>query len=293
MTQLDLPSALYPSQLDHIRIDSDDPRALAKFYQDTLGMAAVPLKDDTFLMVGAERRLVIGSGSPGEQPYSGFRLGSSAQLSGLRDHLTSLGIETVPISSPFFVGECLGVRDPDGRHLVFGLPNPELESLDIGTSTPVRTLPARLQHVVVATSRLSEHVRFYEKLGFLPSDYVYAEEEGEKAMVAGFWRSNREHHSLAAFRAPAAKPDHHSYEVGSWNAIRDWADHFATLEVKLWWGPGRHGPGNNLFVMVEDPHGYKIELSCELEIVPPEMAPRNWPHTWKASNLWGPSWFRS
>ena len=48
--------------------------------------------------------------------------------------------------------------------------------------------------------------------------------------------------------------------------IRDWADHLATLHIKLWWGPGRHGPANNLF-SDRGPEGYLIEISAELEIM--------------------------
>ena len=43
-------------------------------------------------------------------------------------------------------------------------------------------------------------------------------------LSAVFLRSDPEHHSFATFRAPESRPDHHSYETGSWNAIRDWGD---------------------------------------------------------------------
>jgi catechol 2,3-dioxygenase len=46
---------------------------------------------------------------------------------------------------------------------------------------------------------------------------------------------------------------------------------------------GRYGPGNNLFFMVEDPDGYKVEL------MPREMAARSWKH----EDLWGQAWMRS
>jgi catechol 2,3-dioxygenase len=67
----------------------------------------------------------------------------------------------------------------------------------------------------------------------------------------------------------------------------------ARLRIPLWWGPGRHGPGNNLFFMVEDPDGHKVEFSAELERMPPEMAPRTWPHEQRTLNLWGSAWMRS
>jgi hypothetical protein len=66
----------------------------------------------------------------------------------------------------------------------------------------------------------------------------------------------------------------------------------AGLEIKLWWGPGRHGPGNNLFFMVEDPDGYKVEISAELESMADDDPVRQWPHNERSLNLWGPGWMR-
>jgi catechol 2,3-dioxygenase len=65
------------------------------------------------------------------------------------------------------------------------------------------------------------------------------------------------------------------------------------LGIALWWGPGRHGPGNNLFFMIEDPDGYKVEFSAELELIPKEVPYRTWPHEQRTLNLWGSAWMRS
>ena len=108
-----------------------------------------------------------------------------------------------------------------------------------------------------------------------------------------FLRSDPEHHTFATFRAPESRPDHHAYETPGWMAIRDWGDRMATLRVPLWWGPGRHGPGNNLFFMVEDPDGYKVELSAELELLAEDTKFRTWPHGQRTLNLWGSAWMRS
>jgi hypothetical protein len=75
--------------------------------------------------------------------------------------------------------------------------------------------------------------------------------------------------------------------------IRDWADRMGSLRIPLWWGPGRHGVGNNLFFMIEDPDGHKVEFSAEIERMPREMAWRTWPHEQRTLNLWGSAWMRS
>ncbi|HEX6529830.1 MAG TPA: VOC family protein [Burkholderiales bacterium] len=150
-------------------------------------------------------------------------------------------------------------------------------------------MPGRLQHFVCATTRLKDMLAFYKELGMAESDRVLENDD----LAAVFLRSDPEHHSFAAFRAPESRPDHHCYETSGWLDIRDWADRMAKLRIPLWWGPGRHGPGNNLFFMIEDPDGHKVEFSAELELMPRAMPPRTWPHEQRTLNLWGSAWMRS
>lgn len=284
-------SPLWPAQLDHLRIDTDRLEPLVAFYQSALGMSPIRLEDGSFLMQAPGRRLVIGEGKPGAQPFMAFRVQSPAQLEAFRQHVVGRGIQ--PIASPtrVFANGAFAVRDPDGRLAVFGLPRPELAQTPSSSDSPAAKLPGRLQHVVVASSDLPPMLRFYEEdLGFHVSDYVL-ENDGQRTV--GFFRSDPEHHSFAVFRCPETRPDHHAYETTCWNDIRDWADHLSTLNIKLWWGPGRHGPGNNLFFMIEDPQGYLIEVSAELEVVPDEVTTRLWKHEERTLNLWGSAFMRS
>jgi catechol 2,3-dioxygenase len=285
-------SPLWPAQLDHIQRNSDRPEALVAFYRDAAGMAAREVGPSLWLLEGPQRRVLVGRGEKGEQPLNVFRVQSPPQLAALRAWLQGRGIALLPLPTPLF-SEGFAVRDPDGRLAAFGLPNPDFAGPAAADTAALR-LPARLQHVVVATTDLPRLVGFYEKeLGFVASDHVYDGAPGEGPVTATFLRSDPEHHSFAAFRAPEVRPDHHCYETNCWNDIRDWADHLATLPVKLWWGPGRHGPGNNLFFMVEDPDGHKVEWSAELEVMPRDMAPRAWKHEERTLNYWGQSWMRS
>ena len=286
-------SPLWPAQLDHIRIDSDHPASLIRFYQRALGMTPTELDDGTVLMQAPARRILIGRGSSGAQPFMAFKLQTDHQLDALRRHVVSRGLEPLASPSAIFASGAFAVCDPDGRLAVFGLPRTDLPVPELADDLPAAKLPARLQHVVVASSALPAMLRFYEEdLGFVVSDYVFEDGAGVEP-TAGFFRSDPEHHSFAAFRCPQARPDHHAYEVTCWNDIRDWADHLATLRIKLWWGPGRHGPGNNLFFMIEDPQGYLIEISAELEIMPDDVVKRPWKHEERTLNLWGSAFMRS
>jgi catechol 2,3-dioxygenase-like lactoylglutathione lyase family enzyme len=267
---------LWPARLHHLRRDSPEPEPVARFYGELLGDRVVPLPDGSWLVCGRGRRLVVGKGAAASVPYFALQMQDGTHLAAYRRQLT----KTETFSSPLFAEGAFAVTDPDGRRVVFGLPhNENAENGCVG----------RLQHFVCATQRLPEMLEFYRSLGMVESDRVLEESE----LSAVFLRSDPEHHSFAAFRAPESRPDHHCYETTGWLDIRDWADRMGRLRIPLWWGPGRHGPGNNLFFMVEDPDGHKVEFSAELELMPKDMPHRTWPHEQRTLNLWGSAWMRS
>jgi catechol-2,3-dioxygenase len=149
---------------------------------------------------------------------------------------------------------------------------------------------APLQHLTFASEDVVSFQNFYEnKLGFQVTDRV-VKNNGELATC--FTTSNHEHHTIACFKSSKKGMDHHSYEAGDWNHIKGWCDHFASNNIKLMWGPGRHGPGNNLFVFIEDIDGNWIEISAELETVHGRPV-KNWPQEERTLNLWGNAIMRS
>ena len=231
-------SPLWPAQLDHLARASDRPDALVAFYRDAMGMAPTALADGQWLLRGPQRRLLIASGARGGQPLNAFRVQSRDQL----DALARLCIDARhrdPAECDAVV--CRGIRGARPGFAPRRLRPARSAASTAGTIAS--GLPGRLQHVVVATDRLDRLIGFYEReLGFVASDHVFEHGVGNGEATATFLRSDPEHHSFAAFRAPGVRGDHHSYETTSWNDIRDWADHMGRQNIKLWWGPGRHGP---------------------------------------------------
>ena len=271
---------LWPARLHHLRRDGAQPERLAQFYGELLGDRVEPLGDGSWRVAGRGRRLIIGRGAAGSVPYFALQMQDASHLASYKDELQRRRIPVEISPTPLFGEGAFAVRDPDGRLVVFGLAK-EFESSN--------GIPGRLQHFVCASTRLSQVIDFYRLLGMVESDRVL--EGGELSAV--FLRSDPEHHSFAAFRAPESRPDHHCYETSGWLDIRDWADRMGSLQIPLWWGPGRHGPGNNLFFMIEDPDGHKVEFSAELELLPREAPYRTWPHEQRTLNLWGSAWMRS
>jgi catechol 2,3-dioxygenase len=275
-------STLWPARLHHLRRNSPEPERLAKFYAELLGDSLEQLGNGEWLVQGRGRALIVGGGDAGAVPYFALQMHGVAQVQAYAQELQAQGVPREGSPTPLFGKEAFAVADPDGRRIVFGSP---------AQTSSREGLPGRLQHFVCATGELPQMIGFYrDRLGMIESDRVI---EGTSDLSACFLRSDPEHHSFAAFRAPEARPDHHCYETHGWSDIRDWADRMGRLGIKLWWGPGRHGPGNNLFFMIEDPDGYKVEFSAELELMPREMPHRTWPHEERTLNLWGSAWMRS
>src|SRR5579863_2786365 len=285
-------SPLWPAELDHIRLDSPNPATLVDFYSRALGMNASAIADGIYLLSAQQRRLEIGKGAQGAHPYSVFSLADLAQLARYRRYVAERGAIVVPYSSALVGDDAFAVRDPDDRLVVFSV---RKRGGATTSQASAKSLAARLQHVVVASSRFPDMMAYYrDVLGFLISDTVHVDDGtgGLGDPNVCFFRGNEEHHCFAVFRAPVSSSDHHAYEVPGWSDVVRWADHFAALDVPIWWGPGRHGAGNNLFFMVKDPDGNNIEISADLERLPKGEPGKAWPAGGRALNLWGPVWVR-
>ena len=196
-------------------------------------------------------------GSPNTLACAGYAVKDAEALARLESTIRneSWPVERLTESTLFQPG-ALSIRDPDQNEIHFGL-------LADDDKPEVAGLRARLQHIVVASRQARRLSEFYQRvLGFTLSDNV-VDETGQ--LKTAFLRCSPEHHSFAVFQASGDRFDHHCYEAGDWSLIRDWGDHFASKNVKVEWGPGRHGPGNNLFLFVHDLDDNWLEISAELE----------------------------
>jgi catechol 2,3-dioxygenase-like lactoylglutathione lyase family enzyme len=245
-------------------------------------MTRVEWTDGHIVLVGRHRAVEISDSSNDNAPYYGYALKSGNDLDALRERLCTKAVAYEPLNSALFQPGAFVVCDPQGRRVAFGLS--AVAAVQDG-------MPARLQHTVFQTTDLERVVAFYtDVVGFSISDEV-VDDRGKIAVV--FHRSGDEHHSLAFFQGSQNAWDHHGYETNEWSDIRDRADCFASINVPIFFGPGRHGPGNNLFFMVTDPDGNRLAFSAELVQVGVGETPGLWPHGERTLNSWGRAWIRS
>ena len=274
------------AELDHLGLCSPNPASLASFYARALGMVSRQEGED-LILAAKDRRLVISSGAAGTLRFAAYRLPDVAALEALKQRVASQEWTWRGAASPFLAEGSISVRDPDGNLFLFGLGRPG----DAVAEGPVANRCARLQHVVFGSRNAARLAAFFDQvLGFIPTDEVFDEEGNVRTT---FLRSSDEHHSLAVFQTSQDRLDHCCYEAGTWDLIRDWADHMAGEHIPLKWGPGRHGPGNNLFFFVHDSDGNWVEISAELEVVKPDRPVGAWPHEERTLNRWGIGLLRS
>lgn len=264
------------ARLHHIALESADPQRLAEFHANAMDMSLRRISDSEWHCLGPDRRTIFVSGENRALAFAGFACRDEHGLESIRVRAARQGVELLASPSPWLEGNAFGVRDPDGRLVCFGLAPGDAEACE-GIRGP-------LQHVTYATFDVDALLGFYQgKLGFRLTDRVY---DDDGRLTGCFMTSTREHHTVACFRSSRQGLDHYCHEAGEWNTIRDWCDHFAARRITLVWGPGRHGPGNNLFAFIRDPDGNMIEVSAELEQVD-DRPVKDWRQEPRTLNLWG------
>ena len=269
--------------LHHLEIQSSNPERLSNFYSNIMDMKIDKLSSDKFLCDGPSRKIIITLGKDKTLSHAGMVCRNENNLNGFKDFLNQKELKLKDFNSELYKPGSFSVEDPDKNVICFGV-------LKDKSTASLNGIHAPLQHLTFASEDVESFQNFYEnKLGFQVTDRV-VKNNGELATC--FTTSNHEHHTIACFKSSKKGMDHHSYEAGDWNHIKGWCDHFASNNIKLVWGPGRHGPGNNLFVFIEDIDGNWIEISAELETVHGRPV-KNWPQEERTLNLWGNAIMRS
>ena len=268
--------------LHHLCFESPNPEKLSDFYGKIMQMRPQSIGANAWLCSGKNRQILIKEGMKNRLEFAAFSCRDEGGLNLLKERVKEEGIEVINLQPDLFQNDAISIVDQDGHNISFGLSKPNMNAESV--------LNGPLQHLTFSTLNVEKFVDFYVgKLGFCISDRVL---HSNGNLATCFVRSNHEHHTVACFKSDRIGVDHHSYEAGEWNVIRDWCDHFASMNIELMWGPGRHGPGNNLFVFVEDPDGNWIEISAELEVIH-DRPSKDWPQEERTLNLWGKAILRS
>lgn len=164
-------------------------------------------------------------------------------------------------------GTGLTIRDPHGRRfqVVHGDARQAAERAE-------RDRPIRLAHVVLnshdadATQRFMEHA-----LGFRLSD---------RTRIMAFMNCDRDHHTIAIGIGDNDALNHIAFLMPDLDSVMRGGSRLRDAGHPIQWGPGRHGPGNNLFNYFIDPFGVVIEYTAEVEQIDEHYVARG-PEGWQ------------
>jgi catechol-2,3-dioxygenase len=273
------------THIGHLALRARDIESSAGFLNDILGLRRTYVADGQVMLSCNEKHhevQLLAGPTPGVD-HLGLEVEDERDLDTIRDRLIAAGAQilTEQAQEP---GIETAIRAVGPFDLVFELyAAMEREPLSIEHYMP--PLGRRLGHVSFAAPDCGEMQRFLlEVLDFRVTDTL-----GERV---AWLRGDHEHHGVALVNAGTSSTLHHyAFQLENWGAIQRYCDGLAFLGKRLAWGPGRHGPGRNLYTYLPDPDNTIVEGYADLLEVWDENTyePIDWSDRGdSALNLWGP-----
>lgn len=271
--------------LHRLTLRVPDLRAAGEFYRDTWGARLIGAGErrwDLRCRDAVHCDLSLAPGSPTGMESLALRVNDAGQLGRVLDRAGQAGATeiTPPTRSPIRDDETTATfRDPDGNLIELVAwhgedRRPAGDGPDFG--------PRKLGHVVLWTPHIDAMESFYAVLGLRVTDRT--------AMGMSFLRCGADHHSLALVKhAEKTGLQHAAFDVGTIDAVMREKGRLTAAGHECLWGPGRHGPGNNVFSYYRDPAGNIVEFYGDLQQFP-EDEPFGEPVYWgpeHKGDIWG------
>ena len=145
-----------------------------------------------------------------------------------------------------------------------------------------RDRPMQVTHVVLNAQDREACTRFaVDVLGFKLSD---------RTGFMNFVRCDRVHHAIAYAQADNSLLNHIAFEMTDIDAVMRGLGRLKDAGFETFWGPGRHGPGNNVFAYFVAPFGAAVEYTTEVQRIGPSYkvgGPQDWKWPPKRNDHWG------
>ncbi len=273
------------THLRSVAISAEDPAALLSFYEDTWGLHRSGTASDGSILLRANSDehhvLTLSPGSGHSLELISFGADSSAGVdelaARLREHKTEIVSGPGPRTEPGG-GYAVAFLDPEGRRIEVSA---DLELLPEPAEPAAG--PDRLSHIVLNSLAVQESVDFYtDVLGFTISDWY----ENDQMI---FLRCNTKHHCIVLAPGKWVSLNHVAFEVATADDVMKALGRMRKAGIDTVWGPGRHGPGGNVFCYFIDPAGNVIEYTAELLQVNSDWEPHEWERNVENADVWGTS----
>lgn len=280
---------MIPMRIGHIAFSVTDLDRSLQFAQDIIGLRLTERDGETAYLTSNARhhQLQLTAGENHAMLALGLDVTTTAALEQLEQRVIAAGFEVDhdrPLSAA--IGNAFWFDIPDGPTIQVCA---NVASVSYARYPVYGTRPKKFGHATFAASDPETLERvFVDVLGFRVSDRI----PGTLAWL----RCNSDHHGVGIMQGTPGL-NHYAFELESWGSIETFADHMIQRDVRFIWGPGRHGPGDNLFSYLQDADGSMFELFTDILQIEDEStyAPREWEATATSLNQWGPGpdpeWF--
>jgi catechol 2,3-dioxygenase-like lactoylglutathione lyase family enzyme len=276
--------ALEIGQIRHVALFTPSVKEHARFYSEVWGLDQVSETADAVYLRGSSSEpfiLSLHQNKTRGLHHIAYAMPNENAVRRAVSVLQERGVRIV--EEPRFLDEPgggFGLRllDPDGRCI-------ELSSEVSPHSNGWRSKnvePRSICHIVNNTPDIERITNFYTSvLGFRVSDW------SEQQMV--FLRSESKHHNISFNAAAHASVNHIAYLVSGVDEVMRGIANLQKHGIERAWGPGRHGPGNNIFCYFKDPFGYVAEYTSDIDYINDESRhePKVWPRNPDSMDRWG------
>src|SRR5579883_2014906 len=269
------------ARIGHIELATIDLERAVAYAVDVMGLREVERVNGRSYLTCNERHheLIVAESTITGLGHIGLEVESEEQLELAYAALMREGVEIFS-QQPEEAGIAHALRFLGPGGFVFEL----FTGMKTNQAANYRTMgarPRKFGHVTLNIEDVQEMEHFLIRvLGFRVSDRV--------GTLATWLHCNHDHHGIALAKGPN-RLHHYAWEVQDLAAIGRTADLLAAYAQTpaFVWGPGRHGPGNNLFSYFKDAVGAMVEYYADLAQIDNEggYQARDWPE--HALNLWG------
>ncbi len=269
-------------RLRSIELEVPDRSAAVRFLKEPWGLLDCGTKNGiSYLRGSADHPYVVSiADAPAPAVTAITFSGSETELKEIRARASGAGARIHP-SVPEFdePGRAAGflVEGPEGQVFRFVAEKERVASLPPSSERPVQ-----VTHVVLNAVDPEACSRFtVEALGFKLSD---------RTNFMNFVRCDSTHHALAFARAEQSSLNHIAFEMTDLDAVMRGIGRLKDSGFDPVWGPGRHGPGNNVFGYFAAPFGAIVEYTSEILRIDDSYrvgGPEDWKWPPNRTDHWG------
>jgi catechol 2,3-dioxygenase-like lactoylglutathione lyase family enzyme len=278
-------------RISHATFETPDLERQTDYFTQVVGLAPAGRENGRAYFATKVGDLVVQleKGSTARCAKIAFQVDPATEFADIRKGLEAEGIKPAERNDAApGIGKMVSFEDPKGTVLeVFA------EQTPIAKNQVVAGIgPLKLGHLAFCVDEPKRYVDYYSKvLGFRLSDWIQD--------WFAFMRCGPDHHTINFVRGKRTQMHHIAFELKDWAQIQNACDFLGQKNMNIIWGPGRHGPGHNIYTYHRNPDDQITELFTELDKMLDEKLgyfdPRPWhrdrpqkPKTWEmARDIWG------